>query len=609
MALIVIPFALVGVESLLTGGGVQYVAEVNNERITATDLQLEVNQQKRRLLMTMGENLDPSLLDDQLLAAPSLEFLIQKALLTQAADDYGMGIADQALVDYISDMQVFQVNGQFDEAMFRRVISEQGYSPAGFQEALRQDMLMTQLRAGIAGSAFATLSEIQQLAAFSEEKRDLRYMVLPISKFRSDAQIDDAAILATYEQDSSAYMSEETVVLSYIELTPEDFPVDIQESELRELYEAERNLWRQPEQRRVAHILLTKAEAETAAAFQERVADVSARLFAGEDFAALAESLSDDVGSAAIGGELGFTDGTLFPEPMEAAIAELALGQVSDAVETDAGTHFITLLELREGEIQEFADVRSELERRLQAERAQRELIKTVEQLKDLAFNAEDLQGPAQELGLVVEVSQPVTATQADGLFSNPSLRAAAFSTEVLEEGFNSEVIELDAEHFVALRIQEHNLPERKPLADVREQIVAQLRDEAARKRIRDTADAVLARLRAGESIEAVAQEGDYLWQVELASARNNPAAPDALIQRAFRLAPPEEGRSLFDYVQNSDGDIEVLELVRVLPPGTDELPSGARQRLERQLISEHGQRTDEQFQQQLREGADISRS
>ncbi|MEE4662289.1 MAG: SurA N-terminal domain-containing protein, partial [Halieaceae bacterium] len=390
IAIIVVPFALVGVESLLSGGGIQFVAEVNDQRISAAELQIQVNQQKRRLLMTMGENIDPSLLDDQLLAGPSLELLIQKSLLTQAASDYGMAIADTALADFIGDMAVFKVDGRFDESLFRRVVAEQGYSPAGFQEALRQDMLMTQLRAGIAGTSFATPAEVAQLASIKEEKRDIRYMVLPISQFRTDAQISDDAIAQWYESNPDSFMTEETVVLSYIELTPEDFPVEVDEQQLRELYESERDIWRQPEQRRVAHILLSERSDEDAAAFGSRVDEVAARLAEGADFAELAAALSDDVGSASSGGELGFTDGSLFPEPMETAIAALDAGEVSDPVETDAGTHFIKLLELRRGEVLEFEQVRAELRQRLETEEARRALILAVEELRDLAFNAED---------------------------------------------------------------------------------------------------------------------------------------------------------------------------------------------------------------------------
>ncbi len=609
MALIVVPFALVGVESLLSGGGVQYVAEVGSDRIPATELQLQINQQKRRLLMTMGENIDPSLLDDQLLAGPSLEFLIQKSLLIQAAADYDMSVSDQALVDFIADMDVFKVNGRFDEAMFRRVVADQGYSPAGFQAALKQDMLMTQLRSGIAGSTFATTAEVELLAAVAEEKRDIRYMVLPIAQFRSDAEVTEERIQAAYEANSASYMTEETVVLDYVELTTEDFLGEVDEDEVRELYELERDAWRQPEQRRVAHILITPGSDESPADAEARVAAIQNRLAAGEAFADVAADASDDVGSASAGGELGFTDGSVFPEPMEEAIAQLDVGAISEPVQTEAGRHIIKLLELRPGEVREFADVRAELERRLASEAASRDLIQAVERLKDLAFNAEDLDRPAEQIGVEVEVSEPVSRSSADPLFSNGRLLAAAFSTEVLEDGFNSEVIELDAEHFVALRVRRHNLPELRPLAEVKSQIVAQLRDEIAREQIRAMAEQVLAELRAGSSIEALAQSNDYEWQVELATTRNNPSAPDTLLRRAFRLAAPEEGQSTFDYVQNSEGDVEIFELVRVLQVSKDRLPAGRQQLIERQLISEHGQQADQNFLQQLRTDADITRS
>ena len=109
VGIIVVPFALFGIESLLGGGGIQYVAEVNGEGISVSELQLQVNQQKRRLLMSMGENADPSMLDDQLLAGPALEYMIQQKLLMQAATDYGLTVSDQRLGTFIAGMPAFQV--------------------------------------------------------------------------------------------------------------------------------------------------------------------------------------------------------------------------------------------------------------------------------------------------------------------------------------------------------------------------------------------------------------------------------------------------------------------------------------------------------------------
>jgi peptidyl-prolyl cis-trans isomerase D len=609
VAIIVVPFALFGIESLLSGGGVQYVAEVNGERVSAMELQQQVNQQKRRLLMSLGDSIDPAMLDDQMLAGPALEFIIQKTLMMQAAGDYGMTVSDQRLGSYIGDMEVFQQNGSFDPALFRRVVSDQGYTPAGFQEALRDDLIMTQLRSGVAGSTFATPAEIDLMARIQQQRRDIRYMVLPLEQFRSDAEVSEEDIQSWYEQNQADYLTEESVDLAYIELTADDFRAPADEEQLRELYEEERDSFVQAEERRVAHILFAREADESDEAFSLRVEGARERLAGGADFGELAEEVSDDVGSAAIGGDLGYTSGEVFPPEMEEAIAALAAGDVSGPVETDAGIHLILVSEVREGKTRSFDEVRGELESRVQDQQASLELVKTVESLRDLVFNAEGLADPAVELELELERENNVTRNQSEGLFANSRLIAAAFSGDVLNEGYNSEVIEIDAEHFIVLQVLEHREPALKPLLDVRDNIVASLREDIARDAIRSQAKALLQSLRDGASVEALAQENDYDWQVELATDRNNPSVPPALLERAFELPEPQADNSVFEFVQNSEGDIELFELVRVVPGALDELNPGQRQLIERQLINEYGQRTDQHYQEALRGSADISRS
>jgi peptidyl-prolyl cis-trans isomerase D len=239
IAIIIVPFALFGIESLLGGGGVQYVAEVNGEGISASELQQQVNQQKRRLLMNLGDNVDPSMLDDQMLAGPALEYMIRQKLLMQTASNYGLAVSDQRLGEYIAAMTPFQVDGVFDPQLYRRVVSDQGYTPGGFQAALRDDMLMTQLRAGLASSEFATPSEVEQIAAIREEQRDVRYLLLPLDRFREEVSLEEAQVQDWYNSHQDQFMTEESVELDYIELRTTDFYQPIEEQRLRELFELE----------------------------------------------------------------------------------------------------------------------------------------------------------------------------------------------------------------------------------------------------------------------------------------------------------------------------------------------------------------------------------
>ena len=115
---------------------------------------------------------------------------------------------------------------------------------------------------------------------------------------------------------------------------------------MRDQFESVKDEYEVAEQARVSHILLIQADDESDANFAGRLVQVSDRLSSGDEFADVAAELSDDLGSASLGGELGFTDGTAFPDAMEDAIAALTSpGEISPPVETDAGTHFIRLEE------------------------------------------------------------------------------------------------------------------------------------------------------------------------------------------------------------------------------------------------------------------------
>jgi peptidyl-prolyl cis-trans isomerase D len=607
VGIIVVPFALFGIESLLGGGGIQYVAEVNGEGISVSELQQQVNQQKRRLLMSMGENADPSMLDDQMLAGPTLEYMIQQKLLMQAAADYGLTVSDQRLGVSIAEMPAFQVGGVFDQQLYRRIVSDQGYSPAGFQTALKDDLLMTQLRAGLASSEFATPAEVNQMASITEEQRDIRYLLLPLERFRGEVDLDEARVQQWYESHTDQYLTQESVDLEYIELQLADFYQPIEEERLRELYEQERDSFQQQEERRVSHILFEQAADESDEQLQQRIAAAALRLTNSDNtFAELATELSTDVGSASYGGDLGFTSGDTFPAEIEEAIASLPTDQVSAPVESDAGWHLLKVTELRPGEIREFDSVRGALETRLQEEQAALELLKKVEALRDLVFNADDLAGPATQLELTVSRTAAIKRNQAEGLFANPRLIAAAFSKEVLTDSYNSEVLELDAQHFVVLRVAAHAEPVVKALVEVRGDIERSMADEIARTEIREQAAVLLQRLSAGASIEELALENDYQWQVELGAKRDNRVVSTPVLQRAFQLPAPSTADSSFEFVQNDEGDVEVFELVRVNPADSGRLSEQQRSQLQSRLSEEIGRRTDNYFQQELRSQATV---
>ncbi|GAB3276067.1 SurA N-terminal domain-containing protein [Parahaliea aestuarii] len=604
---IVVSFALFGIESILLGGSSSGVAEVNGEEISPMEVQQVVNTQQRQLISMFGENIDPAMLDEQRLSNQALQSIIGRRLLVQSATEMNLAVSDTEMGRLISGMEQFQINGQFSPELYKSTLAQAGYTPASFKQTLQQDILVNQLRSGLPGSEFSTPAERELAARIVAEQRDIRYLTVPLAAVEAGVSVSDEEIAAYYNANESSFYSDESVTLSYIELRASDFTAPVDEDDLLAMYEQEKSGYQYQTENRVSHILLTQGEDESDADYAARIADVQKQLNEGGDFAALAESASDDIGSASAGGDLGYSAGDAFPEAMEEAIASLELNTVSEPVATDAGTHFIVVTERREGEAPSFAEMRPELEQRVQERESQAALLSTVETLRDLAFNAQSLAGPATELELEVRTSDPVTRNQAEGLFANPALLAAAFSEDVLEMGHNSEVFELAPDHFVALRVEEHREPELQPLESVRDEIAVTLRDQQARAAVARIAEQAVARLRAGGSVEAVAEALGFEWQVEIGAQRDSGMLNPALADAAFALRAPPEGERVADYTMTPTGDALVYEVSRVAPGKLGELPAARQAQISQLVDGEHGVLVQEEFRRELREQADIT--
>ncbi len=606
IGLIVISFSIFGIESILLGGGSNSVAEVNGEAISPQEVQQVVQTRQRQLLQMMGDNIDPSLLDDQRLQAEAIQSLIQQRVLIQAAQGEKMVVPEPVLGEIIASMPQFQINGQFSPEAYRSVLASNGYSPAMFKQSLANDLLVNQLRSGIAGSDFVTPGEMALSARFNAEQRDLRYLIIPMDEYLVDDSVSEGDVAAYYEAQADEFMTAESVDVTYLELTPEAFFVPVSEDDLQAEYELAIQDYQYATERRVSHILFEPRDGESDEDLNARVAVVQTALAAGEAFEELAKVHSDDIGSASFGGDLGYTTGDAFPEAMEEAIEVLEVDVVSEAIETEAGLHLVKVTEVREGSAPALAEMREQLERQVQERQAAGELVSAVERLRDLSFNAEDLAGPAGTMELELQQRDGITRDTSDELFSNALVQAALYSDDVLQGGHNSEVIELSGDHYVVLRIRQHNTPERLPLESVAAEIESRIALERAREGVSSAAQSALEKLRAGEGVEAVATAAGYEWQVELGAGRSSLSVPRSVLNRAFRLPTPAAGESEFDFVIDAAGDALVFEVAKVTPGELAVMPEAARNGLRRQLGVEHSRLLDIEHLSALQSRADI---
>ncbi len=601
IGIIVMLLALTGFEAIFNAASNnQNAAEVNGEEISRYDLDQAMNMQRRQLAQQLGQDFDASLLDDRLLRDSALGSLIDRMLLLQSAKNANFAFSSEALDQLILQTPEFQVDGAFSAARFDQVIQQMGYSRLQFRQLLEQEMLIGQLRAGISGTGFVTDQQVDNFARLEMQTRDFATLTLPAQQ--EAIEVGDEQIKEYYEANADRFRTPEQVIVEYVELKKESFfdQVEVSDEELQELYQ--KQIANLAEQRRAAHILIETGGELSDDEAKAKIDEIATRVKNGDDFAAVAKEASQDPGSANEGGDLGFAGPGVYDPAFEDALYALNEGEVSAPVKSEFGWHIIKLLGVQSPEVPAFESLKPQLVRELKAQQVEQRFVETSKQLEDSAFEASDLAQPAQELGLMVQTTEAFGRDGGEGITSNRQVIQAAFSDEVLVDGANSSVIELDPDTSIALRVKEHLKPAAIPLADVREDIVQQLQRSLAAEAARAKGEQLLADLRKGQ------QPDDGQWQAVEAATRSQEGVAPALLQAVFRMPRPEQqDKPSYSGVALSNGDYAVVRLNGVNEPEaalTDEEKLNYR----RFLASRVGQQDFAAFRQKLQAEAEIER-
>ncbi|EKM96830.1 PpiC-type peptidyl-prolyl cis-trans isomerase [Stutzerimonas degradans] len=596
IGVIVVLLALTGFDAIFnSAGNDNSAAEVNGEKISRYDLDQAVNMQRRQLAQQLGGDFDASLLDDKLLRDAALSSLVERTLLLQGAQKNGFDFSTQALDQLILQTPEFQVDGVFNAARFDQVIQQMGYSRLQFRDLLKQEMLIGQLRAGISGTGFVTEQQVDNFARLEMQTRD--FSSLMVSADSSAVTPTDDEVRKFYDANAERFRSPEQVVLEYVELNKEAFfdQVEVSDEALQELYQ--KQIANLSEQRRAAHILIEGNDPKAKSTLE----GISKRLQAGEDFAALAKEFSQDPGSASEGGDLGFAGRDVYDPAFEEALYALQEGQVSAPVQTEFGWHLIKLLGVQSPEVPSFDSMKPELVRELKAQQVEQRFVEASKQLEDSAFEASDLAQPAQELGLTVQTTPAFPREGGEGIAANRQVIQAAFSDEVLVDGANSSVIELDPNTTVVVRVKQHLEAKALELDQVRDTIVQQLQRSKAAEKARSEGEELLTKLRGGQVVERQ-------WQVVEAATRNQDGVQPAVLQAVFRMPKPvAKDQPTYAGMSLANGDFVVLRLNGVNEP-EQALSDAERDNYRRFLASRVGQQDFAAYRQKLQEKAEIER-
>ncbi|MFT3792927.1 MAG: SurA N-terminal domain-containing protein [Rudaea sp.] len=532
-----------GIEQYMNPKVETFVAKVDGKEIGQDQFREAYNRFRSQMQQAYGPQFDAAVFDTPERKRQVLDQLINEQLLANANEKLGVMVPVAQVREYIQGIPAFQTDGKFDPNLYRLRLQGAGRTAASFQDDVIRDLATRQLPTGLARSTIVTNAEIDAFLKLRDQTRDFGYIKL--DKPSADGiKIADADIEKYYKDHGAEFMTPEKISLDFVELDAAKMKTEIapDEAALKQRYDEQKAKFTAPEQREASHILVKvekNANADAQKAALEKAKAIEAEIKSGKDFAAVAKEKSDDLGSKAQGGDLGWLEKGLTDPAFENALWAMKKGDVSDPVLSPEGYHIIQLRDVREGKVKPFEEVKADLAKQYTDTENERRYSELAGKLVDALGNDPSLANAAKQFDLPLQKTALFTRAGGEGIAANPAVIKAAFSPSVLVEGNTSDAITLAPNHVAFVHLDQHEKPVQKPLDQVREEIRGKLVDEQLARRAKEQADTLYARLQKGETLEQIAGVVKAKVEQEKEIGRNAANLDGKLVSEVFKLARP----------------------------------------------------------------------
>ena len=585
------------------------VAVVNGYNIPEGAFARALQNEKANLYQRYNGEYDLETIEAMINVRAILDRMIEHRLYLQKAADLGMVSSRQHYLDTIYANPLFQVDGEFDQDVFMsRVPRYLGYSLQDYEEELRKDQVVEALWNLQRHTSFYTERERLDAAVVGRQTRDIAYLLFEANSYVGDIEPPEEEIAAYYEENSDQYMTDEAFELSYIVISKADYTtgLDVSEEEVSEAFEAEQKLAQENAERKAQHILIKVDETRTEEKAMESVQEIRQKIIDGESFGEMAAEHSEDESNAIFGGDLDFAErGTFVPE-FEDVLFSMEVGELSEPVVTQFGVHLIKLNEIQEIDLTSLEIRFEEIRQEMLEDSATPDYEEALRELDIVANEHETLEPVAETFGKDIQTQVGITRSFGEGVLDSYDVREQVLVPDVLENAFNSRVIEVDDRQALVARLVSRTPPELKPLENVRVQIRAVLKREEAARLVERDRDAAYKQLLETEDFNEVASEFGVAWITVDRLYRRGQDVPYTVRDEAFKIEVLEEGdRKILD-VDGVLNDKAILVVTGVRAGQWDELPQVDQQSIENDLETSHENRDVRTFVKALRDNARI---
>jgi peptidyl-prolyl cis-trans isomerase D len=516
VGLLVISFAIWGIADIFTGYGQQTLIRVGDTDINSQDYLRAQQEVLRSMSQQAGRSL--SLQEARALGLDTrvLERLVGGAAVDTHAKHLGLGISDDALLAQITKDPSFQdPTGNFSPIVFQQALRNIGMSESGYLYSLREQNLRRQLLTTIGDVSSSPKVLIDALTRFNEERRVLRYVLVPQSAAGDIGEPTEEQLKSYYDNHHAKFTQPEYRKLGLLTVTPETVKdqVDIGEADLKAAYEAQKGQLGNPERRALQQIAFPDMDAAKAA---------YDKIQSGTDFVevAKAQGLSEsdiDLGKVA---RSELADPTIAEKAFKLdtnAVSEPITGKLGSVV-------LVRVTAIEPGKVPTFAEAKADLEKTILKDRASGAIFDLHDKIEDELGAGFTLSEIAEKLKLSYQVIDQVDreGNKPDGstvtLPAQKDVLIGAFATDV---GIENDPIDARDEGVIWYEVVGITPEQLKPFDQVRDEVAKVWRTDETRNQVAKFAQDLVSNLNSGSKTLA-----------DLAKELNTEVLPTSALRR-----------------------------------------------------------------------------
>jgi peptidyl-prolyl cis-trans isomerase D len=455
----------------------------------------------------LGENFSEKVIEELDLKRKTLDALIEKTLVLEAARKEGIKVTKDDVRKAILSVAAFQQDGVFDKNLYFAVLARNRIAPADFEASVEEDLLIGRMRDKVARGVSVSAEEIKRGYERENRRISLEYAELDSERLLDAATVSEEEAKKFYEKNRQLFMTAARIKVVYATIGKNAFlkAIKVKPEDVKKHYERNIVYYELPAQFKARHILVKPGE-DTA---RLRAENILKELKAGADFSELAKKFSQDPGTAGMGGDLGWFAAGAMVRPFEEALFKLKKGEISPVVETEYGFHIIRLDDLKEARTAGFEEKRAEIEKALAAELAEKEARARIAEVHAVFKGTapiESIKKEAEKKGARVRATGLFTEKDSNEITKEERLSDAVFT---LKKGETSGIIETERDFHVA-KVLERSEAEPAPFETLKGAITVGLKKEKAKDIAAKKAEELVKRVSAGERFAEVAAKEGY---------------------------------------------------------------------------------------------------